>query len=513
MLLLGDIIRHNAQVFADKPCIIQGKTRLNNREVNRRANSLARGLQALGVRKGERVALLSRNDFRFLELYFGLPKIGAIFVPLNFWATAENLAAVLSQCSASALILAPDFLETIQRVRPQLNTLRHLIVFDTEAPTGMISYERFVSEYSPDEPEADLNPDDDTLILYTSGSTGQPKGAVYTHRALLHTALTMVIELGVQETDVTLHFLPLFSSNLEHLLPLSLISATHVILPKFDPQAVWATVERERVTHFDAVPTTMRLLLHSTDLARYDTRALRLVSYASEPMPAATITAWHQTFPYAEAVQFYGMIEFLCMTAQKPWEQLTHLGTVGKPMVGTEIRLVDEANRDVPLGTVGEVICRSACSMRGYWDATELTRQAIQDGWMHTGDLGRLGESGYLTLIGRKKDIILTGGNTVMPAEVEAVLYRHPAVAEAAVIGKPDATWGELVHAVVALKPGTLATSEELIRFCEAQLAAYKKPRSVELLPSLPKTGIGKIARKSLHDRYLATEDSSQEAQ
>ena len=505
MWFLGDLARRNAQIFAHRPGVIQGETRLTHQQVNERANSLAHGLRALGVKKGVRVALLSRNDYRFVEMYFGLPKIGAIFVPLNFWAQADELIFVLNQCQATALMLTDDFREMVEAIRPQLASVRHFVLLDGSPATGTIPYERLASGYPVEEPEAELHPDDGILILYTSGSTGRPKGAVYTHRALLHTAMIMALELGLRDTEVTLHFLPLFSSNLEHLLPLSLVGATHVILRKFDPPVVWETIAREKVTHFDAVPTTMRLLLQCPGLERHDARSLRLVSYASEPMPAATITAWLEQVPHTEAVQFYGTIEFLCFTTQKPWEQLSRIGTVGKPMPGTEVRIVDEEGRDVPLEEVGEVIGRSDCAMRGYWEAPELTAQAMRDGWMHTGDLGRLDKEGYLTLVGRKKDIIISGGLKIIPAEAEAVLYRHPAVSEVAVIGRPDATWGETVHAVVALKPGASVTADELIRFCGEHLAGYKKPRSVEFLSSLPKTGIGKIARRALRERYTAS--------
>jgi acyl-CoA synthetase (AMP-forming)/AMP-acid ligase II len=502
MQFLGDILRRNGQVFADKPGVIQGDVRLSYRQVNERANSLAHGFRQLGVQHGDRVALLSRNDYRFVELYFGLPKIGAIFVPLNFWATVEDLVSILNQCQASVLIVSPEFLDTMEAIRSRLPSVQHLVVLDDHAPDGMIAHEHLANDYPTHEPEADLDAEEDILILYTSGSTGKPKGAVYTHRGLLHTAIIMTIELGLRETDITLHFLPMFSSNLEHLLPLSLIGATHVVLRKFDPPVVWETVAQEQVTHFDAVPTTMRLLLQCPDLESYDTSSLRLVSYASEPMPAATITNWLKAFPHVEAVQFYGMIEFLCMTVQKPWEQISRLGTVGKPMLGNDLRVVDDEGRDVPVGAVGEVICRSACAVRGYWQAPELTQQAVHDGWRYTGDLGKLDEEGYLTLVGRKKDIIISGGMNVVPAEVEGILYRHPAVAEAAVIGRPDPDWGEAIHAVVALKPEATATAEELIRFCGEHLSGYKKPRSVEFLPSLPKTGIGKISRKALQERY-----------
>jgi acyl-CoA synthetase (AMP-forming)/AMP-acid ligase II len=504
MWLIGDIARRNAQVFAAKLGVVEGDTRLTHRQVNERANSLAHGLRQLGIKKGDRVALLSRNDYRFVEMYFGLPKIGAIFVPLNFWSSDEDLVYVLNQCQAAVLVLSAEFRETVERLRPQLTAARHFILMEDSPSPGMIPYESLAAHYPVHEPEADLHSDDDTLILYTSGSTGRPKGAVYTHRGLLHTAMIMSIELGLRDTEITLHFLPLFSSNLEQLLPLSLMGATHVILRKFDPAPVWETVAREKVTHFDAVPTTMRLLLQYPGLEHVDTGSLRLVSYASEPMPAATITAWLGAFPRAEAVQFYGMIEFLCIAGQKPWEQLSRIGTVGRPMPGTLVRVVDEEGQDVPSGEAGEVIARSDCGMRGYWESPELTAQVMGDGWMLTGDLGRLDADGYLTLVGRKKEIIISGGMKVVPTETEAALYRHPAVLEAAVIGRPDATWGEAVHAVVALKPGASVTAEELIQFCGQHLAGYKKPRSIEFLPSLPKTGIGKIARRALRDRFLA---------
>ena len=506
MQCLGDILRHNALVFSKKTFLIQDEMQLSYRQVNERANSLVHGLHHLGVKYGDRVALLSRNEHRFIELYFGLPKIGVIFVPLNYWSTADDLVSILNQCQARVLIFAPEFFDIAVAIKQRLSALQHLVTLDDQAPASVflsvIPYEHLVDKYPSHEPEVEINPDDDILILYTSGSTGQPKGAVYTHRGLLYAAVIMSIELGIRETDITLHFLPIFSSNLEHLLPFGLVGATHIIMRKFDPKTVWETVARRGVTHFDSVPTLMRLLLNFPELINYDTSSLRLVSYASEPMPAAIITSWLETFPHVEAVQFYGMIEFLCMTVLKPWEQLTKLGTVGKLMLGNDLRIVDAAGREVPVGIEGEVVCRSLCAMRGYWRESALTHRVLRAGWMYTGDIGKLDEDGYLTLVGRKKDIIITGGMNVVPTEVEEILYRHPAVAEAVVIGRPDDAWGEAVHAVVALNQRGSVTAEELIAFCAKSLAGYKKPRSVEFLPSLPKTGIGKISRKVLQDRY-----------
>ena len=498
---LGDVVLRNARHFPKREAVVQGDVRLTHADLNTRANRLAHALRGLGVRPGDRVALLARNDYRFVEIYFALPKIGAIFAPLSFWASSSELVYMLNHCSARVLIVSGAYVETLETIRPDVKYVRHFIVYDGVPPPALLAYDGMLNGGDDSEPEPRPSPGDDTLILFTSGSTGQAKGAVYTHQALLHTANAMALEYGVRESDITLHFLPLFSSNLEHLLPLAYAGTSHVILPRFDAALVWETVERERVTHFDAVPTTMRLLLQEPSMERRDLSSLRLVTYASEPMPPATITRWLESLPHCQAVQFYGMIEFLCITAQQPWAQLGKLGTVGRPHVGTDVRLVDEKGDDVPTGEIGEVIARSPCGMRGYWDDPQATALAVPDGWILTGDLGRFDGDGYLTLVGRKKDIIKSGGMGIPAAEVEGVIYEHSAVSEVAVIGIPDPDFGESVRAVVALKPGARLTEQELLGFCAERLAGYKRPRSVVFLDVLPKTGIGKIAKKVLQDQ------------
>ena len=502
VLTLGDVALRNARHFPKREAVVQGDVRLTHADLNARANRLAHALRDLGVRPGDRVALLARNDYRFVEIYFALPKIGAIFAPLNFWASSSELVYMLNHCSPHVLIVSGAYLETLKTIRHDLTDVRNFIVYDGVPPQDLMAYDELLDGAEDSEPEPRPNPGDDTLILYTSGSTGQAKGAVYTHQALLYTANAMALEYGVRENDITLHFLPLFSSNLEHLLPLAYVGASHLILPRFDAAMVWETVERERVTHFDAVPTTMRLLLQEPSMERRDLSSLRLVTYASEPMPPPTITRWLESLPHCQAVQFYGMIEFLCITAQQPWAQMGKLGTVGRPHVGTDVRLLDEKGDEVPTGEIGEVVTRSPCGMRGYWDDPQATAFAMPDGWMVTGDLGRFDGDGFLTLLGRKKDVIKSGGMGIPAAEVEGVIYEHSAVAEVAVIGVPDPDFGEKVQAVVALKPGASLTEQELLGYCAERLAGYKRPRSVVFLDALPKTGIGKIAKKVLQDQY-----------
>lgn len=500
---VGDICVRNAWHFGSRESVIQGELRLTHRELNRRVNRLAHGLRSLGVKPGDRVALLARNHYRFVEIYFGLAKLGAIFVPLDFWSSKPELSHALDLCAAESVIVSGSYLEIILAIQPSLLSIRNILAYsgDVHLPPGVVDYEELLAGSDDTEPAFRPKPDDDVLILFTSGSTGKSKAAVYTHRALLNTANAMALEYAIRETDITLHFLPMFSSNLEHLLPLAYMGATHVVLPRFDPALVWETVERERITHFDAIPTTMRFLLDDPGKSSRDLSSLSLVTYASEPMPPSLIRSWLEHFPHCEAVQFYGMIEFLCITVQQPWAQIGKIGTVGRPHIGTEVKLVNANGAQVPIGEVGEVLARSPCGMRGYWKDAETTSRVLVDGWMITGDLAQFDEDGFLTLIGRKKEFIITGGMTVSPFEVETVIKEHPSVEEVAVIGVPDEKYGEAVQATIALKPGMSLTEQQLLDFCAERLAGYKKPKGVVFLDSLPKTGIGKVDKKALLKR------------
>jgi acyl-CoA synthetase (AMP-forming)/AMP-acid ligase II len=345
----------------------------------------------------------------------------------------------------------------------------------------------------------EVAPDDPAIILFTSGSTGRSKGAVHTHGGLTTTALTMNVELGLGDGERTLHFLPLFSSCLEHLLPFTLARATHVIMAQFDAAGVWTAIQESAITHFDAVPTTLRRIL---DVAPAEIpRSLRMISYASERMPDRLITALLDRMPGVGFVQFYGMIEHLCLTVLGPDDQLRKIGTVGRPMMGAELALLGGES-----DSSGEIIARSPTRFAGYWQDPAATAQVMHGDWMRTGDVGTFDQDGYVRLDGRVKEMIKTGGLTVIPAEIEAALMAHPAVTDAAVVGVPDEQWGEAVHAFVILAPGGAVPEAELTAFCRERLTGYKRPKAIHIVAELPRTGIGKIARRVVRERLLGSE-------
>jgi acyl-CoA synthetase (AMP-forming)/AMP-acid ligase II len=311
----------------------------------------------------------------------------------------------------------------------------------------------------------------------------------------------MAVELGLKEGETTLHFLPLFSSCLEQLIPLTLLGSTHVIMPHFDAPEAWRLIGEHGVTHFDAVPTVLRRLFD--ERPPVPPASLRVVSYASEPMPARLIAELTEYAPDISFVQFYGMIEHLCLTALKPNEQLRPSGTVGRPMLGTSLRILDEHQLEVLTGEVGEIVAKGPTIMAGYWEDEIATDQVISSGWMRTGDLARVDEDGYVVLSGRIKEVIKTGGMTVIPREVEEVLRGHPSVEDAAVVGAPSEEWGEEVRAFVVLDESLVLNTAagELLGHCRQHLPGYKCPKRIEVISELPKTGIGKVARsRLLHD-------------
>jgi acyl-CoA synthetase (AMP-forming)/AMP-acid ligase II len=496
-LRLDALLEHAAATTPAREAVVfRGESR-SYAEVHARSCRLAALLAGLGVRKGDRVAWWAGNRPEFVEFLFGVPRLGAIAVPLDHWWTLTDAIEAIAHVRPKVVLAAGPQAAELLRTQDRLTAagVAHALCLDEPRPGARFeSFEHALAAAPARSPLTPVAASDPAAIFFTSGSTGRSKGAVHTHGSLVAAAETMNVELGFADGERTLHFLPLFSSCMEQLIPLTLARATHVILAAFDAVRAWEAIEAYGITHFDAVPTTLRRLL---DVAPARIPAsLRLVSYASEVMPPVVLAALVERMPQVGFVQFYGMMEQLCLTVLGAADQLRKRGTVGRPMRGAEIRVLEAEGR--------EILARSPTLFAGYWEDPEATARVLQDGWLRTGDRGDFDAEGFLVLDGRLKDLIKTGGATVIPAEVENVLMAHPQVSAAAVVGVPDARWGEAVHAFVTLAANASAGGPELQAFCRARLAGYKCPKAIHVVDEMPRTGIGKIARRLVREHVIA---------
>lgn len=503
---LDGLLARAAASNPDRPAVIFGDVSWTYAQLLNRAQRLASALAAMGVGYGDRVAFWASNRSEFLEALFGVPILGAIAVPLDHWWSGSDAMSALAQVRPKVLIIGKIQAVHLESKAEELQAigLAHVVGLDEPFDSFSTVYEHLLANAAPLQCSDNVSADDPALILFTSGSTGRSKGAVHSHRGLYATAMTMSIELGLRDGERTLHCLPLFSSCLEHLIPLTLMRSTHVILPNFDGPATWSAIEHHKITHLNAVPTTLRRLLD--DAPNDIPQSLRLITYASEPMPSPLIKALIRKAPEVQFVQFYGMIEHLCLTVLGALEQISNIGSVGRPMITSEIRIVTEDGLTATPGETGEILARTPTQFDGYWEDSVATAQVVQDGWMRTGDLGHFNEDGVLILSGRLKEVIKSGGLTVIPSQVEAVLLTHDTVREAAVVGIPDERWGEAVHAFVVLHSDKTVSEPDVISFCRERLSGYKTPKAIHFVSDLPRTGIGKVSRRSVRERFLQTQ-------
>jgi acyl-CoA synthetase (AMP-forming)/AMP-acid ligase II len=495
-LRLDAILTRAALTRPQRAAVIFQNTSWSYGEVHDRACRLAGALAALGVQKGDRVALWAANRAEFVEVLFGVPMLGAIASPLDHWWTWKDAHTALVQIRPRVLIVGAPQAAFLQGHDDALRAagVQHVLYLDD-------GYASRLAAATPLRAATPVAPSDPAVVFFTSGSTGRSKGAVHTHASLTTAAATMNAELEVPDGERTLHFLPLFSSCMEHLIPLTLACGTHIVLPQFDASGVWEAVLRHGVTHFDAVPTTLRRILEVAPATI--PASLRSISYASERMPPQLITALIERMPTVEFVQFYGMMEQLCLTVCGPADHLRKIDTVGRPMRGAELYLRDAQGAVAGPGKDGEVFARSPTLFAGYWQDEAATASVMSDGWLRTGDIGRFDEEGFLILEGRVKEMIKSGAQTVIPSEVEGVLLSHPGVREAAVVGVPDERWGEAVHAFITVTPGSSVEEAELKTFCQQRLAGYKRPKVIHIVDDLPRTGIGKVARRVVREQAI----------
>jgi|SRR5579859_1312761 len=513
-VVVRDMVRRAERLFPTKTAVVCGEHRLTYSEFGRRARQVAGALCQLGIGKGDRVAALMLNCHRYLELYAGCFELGAVIVPLNVRLAPPEIIYTVNDAGALALFVDDTLRPLAQAARPGLTTVRtyvHASATGGATPADMRDYDELVSAAEDLHTPPALDEGDIAGLFYTGGTTGFPKGVMLTNRNLCANALNVQGQLHYTSRDVCLHATPMF-----HLSggPLAWVffwvGATHVVQRMFEPVGSFDLVARERVTRVTWVPTMINMLLAHPAVHTADFSSLKMITYGASPIAPDRLKEALRVFG-CEFAQAFGMTEAApVLTLLMPEEHepegderaVRRLLSCGREIPGVTVRVVNDQGEDVAPGEVGEIIARGANIMLGYWRKPAETAAVLRDGWYYSGDLGTMDEDGYVYVVDRKKDMIVSGGENVYSTEVEAALYSHPAVLEAAAIGVPDAQWGEAVKAIVVLRPDMTATADDLIAHCRTLIAGYKCPRSVDFLDALPKSGANKILKRELREPY-----------
>jgi acyl-CoA synthetase (AMP-forming)/AMP-acid ligase II len=513
-MIVGDIIRRNASLYGDQIGLVFEGRRFTHREFARRTYRAANALLTLGIRPQERVAMLARNCSEVLEVFGAGEVAGFVTVNLNHRLSVPEIVDICTDAQPSVFVFEPDFAEAAAALRERVPGIRHFICIGGTA-AGAADYETTLASASDAEPAVRASPDDIAYLIYTSGTTGRPKGVVWRHRAMIEAVRTLTLEGSALEPVTALIVMPLFhiGARIESLSFL-LLGGAIVLHRAFDAVAALETIARERITAIHCAPIMVQRMLEVPNRAAFDTSSLQHVRYASAPMPVPLLKRALEAFGPIFG-QVYGMTECLGGTTLKPRDHVVdgsekamrRLASAGRPYLGTDVRIVRIDGSDAAPGETGEILLRSPATMSGYWNNAAATAQSLRDGWFHTQDLGHVDEDGFLFIVDRMKDMIISGGENIYSWEVEESLRHHPAVADVAVIAVPGGEWGEAVKACVVVRDGMAVSEDELIAHCRARIASYKKPRSVDFVPALPRLFNGKVNKKALREPYWAGTD------
>lgn len=499
---IGNLLSQNARKFPELLAIECEGRSYTYRQFNEEVNRLANGLLQQGVSKGEKIALMMKNSDHFVFTFFAIAKIGAVAVPVNFRLTSLEVQYILQQADVALVVCDSEFEATVKAAAVGSN-VQLVITVGEPQEKDYHSYKSVLSNNN-HEPEVAVSEQDDLEILYTSGTTGRPKGALFDHNRIFKVGVAVMINMGMRQHERILHVAPLFHSAQLNLFLISgvALGATHIIHRDFHPVKTLQAIQEHKITHFFGVPAMFNFLLQIPNSADYDLSSIRRCGYGAAPMAPELVKKSIQLF---KTDQFYN----LCGLTEAgpggilldPEGHKLHLGKGGKPIFLTETRVVSDEGIDVKPGVVGEFIIKSDMVMKEYYKKPEETKSTIKNGWLYTGDLATIDGEGYTTLVDRKKDMIITGGENVYSVEVEAVLFEHPEVLDAAIIGLPDETWGEAVCAIIVPKEGAVIDEEELKGFCRLKLAGYKVPRRIFIEQQLPRNASGKILKYQLRQK------------
>jgi acyl-CoA synthetase (AMP-forming)/AMP-acid ligase II len=503
---IGQFVSRRAYLHPDKLVVNDALAdrRYSYAELNARVNRVSGVLNSLGHTKGERVALLTYNGHEFLEAFCAIAKTGLVAVPINWRLTTREVSYILKDCGVKSIIFDSEFSSTIEEIRDkgrEGSVIENWLEVRGCKLGFAFDYEQLLLSQEPEEPPVTAGGDDNLFIMYTSGTTGLPKGAVHTHNTVFWSALNYSVTAGMYFNDIHLVSLPLF-----HIAALvSTITALYngnslVVLRSFDPQKSWSLIVDEKISTSPAVPAMLNFMLQVPGFEKYDWSSLRWFMSGGSSLSVETIKAYKKIG--IDVIQAFGMTEAcgaVCMVGAE--DGMRKAGSVGKAYFHTDLRIVDPDGVDLPVGKEGEIIARSPTIMKEYWNDPEATATAIRDGWYHTGDIGVQDIEGFITIRDRIKDMVISGGENVYPAEVELVLMQHPDILEVAVIGQESHKWGESPFAVIVSKSPDLSGSE-VLSHCEGKLARFKLPKGIAFVDELPRNSLGKVLKRQLREHY-----------
>jgi acyl-CoA synthetase (AMP-forming)/AMP-acid ligase II len=470
----------------------------------------------LGVEKGDRVAMLQVNTSQCVEVYFAVAKIGAIYVPLNFRAKGAELTYMLNSSESNTIFMGDRYIDLVKSIKPDLETVKNFISLDDKYD-DMLYYEDLIREGSPDDIYTEIGDDDTTILMYTAGTTGFPKGVMLSHNSFSIYVLENVSPADPISEEGNILTVPLYHvAGIQAMMAAIYGGRTLVMERQFEPVEWMSLVQAEKANRAMMVPTMLKQLMDNSEFKNYDLSSLKVITYGAAPMPLEVIKKAVELFPGVSFINAFGQTETastittlspedhnITGTPDEREKKLKRLSSIGRPMADVEMKIIDDEGNDVPQGEVGEIVARGPRVMSGYWKDDEKTDKTIdKDGWVHTGDMGYVDEEGYFFLAGRATDMIIRAGENISPEEVEGVVLSYPKVDDAAVIGIPDEEWGELPVAIVVVKKGENATPEEIMEHCRANLASFKRPRSVFFVGELPRNQMGKILKKQLREEY-----------
>lgn len=511
-----DFLSIVTSICPDRVAIVFEGKRYTFNQLNNRANRLGNALSNLGVDKGDRLAVLQVNCNQCVETYFAAAKLGAIYVPLNFRAKGDELTYMLNSSEANTLFVGERYIDLVSSLTSELTSVKDFISIESKHH-GLLYYEDMLLSSPAEEVVTEISDDDTTILLYTAGTTGLPKGVM-----LSHNSFAIYVLENVTPADLELEERNILTAPLYHVAGIQAMMAaiyggrTLIMERQFEPVEWMLLVETEKANRAMMVPTMLKQLMDHPDFGKHDLSSLQVITYGAAPMPLQVIKKAVDVFPGVSFINAFGQTEtastittlgpedhIITGSEEEREKKLRRLASIGKPMADVEMKIVDDEGHELPVGQVGEIVARGPRVMTGYWKDEEKTEKTIdKEGWLHTGDMGYMDEDGYFFLAGRTTDMIIRGGENISPEEVEAVLHSHPKIEEAAVIGVRDEEWGEQPRAIVVVKPGEIATTDEIIEYCRARMSSFKRPRSVIFVSELPRNPMGKVLKRVLREQY-----------